>query len=57
LNPKGEEIFEARGESTEYPVSLWPWLSGLVLILYIADILLRRVRLLRNGTRDGYATA
>jgi len=45
FEPKGEEIFEARGESTEYPVSLWPWLSGLVLILYIADILLRRVRL------------
>lgn len=45
FEPRGEEIFEARGESTEYPVSLWPWLSGLVLILYIADILLRRVRL------------
>jgi Ca-activated chloride channel homolog len=45
FEPKGEEIFDARGESTEYPVSLWPWLSAFVLILYIADILLRRVRL------------
>ena len=45
FEPKAEEIFDARGESTEYPISLWPWLSGLVLILYIADILLRRVRL------------
>lgn len=45
FEPKDNEIFDARGESTEYPVSLWPWLSGFVLILYIADILLRRVRL------------
>jgi Ca-activated chloride channel homolog len=45
FEPQGNEIFDARGESTEYPMSLWPWLSALVLILYIADILLRRVRL------------
>ena len=45
FEPKGEEIFDARGESTEYPLSLWPWLSAIVLILYIVDILLRRVRL------------
>ena len=45
FEPKAEEIFDARGESTEYPLSLWPWLSAIVLILYIADILLRRVRL------------
>lgn len=43
--PEGHEIFEPNGESTEYPLSLWPWLSAVVLILYIADILLRRVRL------------
>jgi len=45
FEPRGDEIFDARGESTEYPLSLWPWLSALVLILYVADILLRRVRL------------
>ena len=45
FDPQGEEIFDAPGGSTEYPVSLWPWLSALALILYIADILLRRVRL------------
>jgi uncharacterized membrane protein len=43
--PQGPEIFDTRGESTEYPLALWPWLSATVLILYIADILLRRVRL------------
>ena len=45
FQPEGQEIFDAQGESTEYPVSLWPWLSALVLILYIGDILLRRFRL------------
>ncbi len=45
FQPQGNEIFDARGESTEYPVSLWPWLSALVLLLYVGDILLRRVRL------------
>ena len=45
FEPQGDEVFDARGESTEYPLSLWPWLSALVLILYVADILLRRVRL------------
>lgn len=45
FQPEGKEIFDAKGESTEYPVLLWPWLSAVVLILYIGDILLRRVRL------------
>jgi hypothetical protein len=45
FQPEGKEIFDAKGESTEYPVLLWPWLAAVVLILYIGDILLRRVRL------------
>jgi Ca-activated chloride channel homolog len=45
FQPEGKEIFDAKGESTEYPVALWPWLAAVVLILYIVDILLRRVRL------------
>jgi uncharacterized membrane protein len=45
FEPQGNEIFAPNGESTEYPLSLWPWLSAAVLLLYIADILLRRVRL------------
>jgi uncharacterized membrane protein len=50
FEPKGAEIFDARGESTEYPVTLWPWLSAIVLILYVIDILLRRVRLFETET-------
>jgi hypothetical protein len=45
FQPQGNEIFDAKGETTEYPVSLWPWLAAIVLVLYVADILLRRVRL------------
>src|SRR5205085_700914 len=45
FDPKGDEIFNANGESREYPVALWPWLSAAVLILFIGDILLRRLRL------------
>jgi uncharacterized membrane protein len=45
FNPQSGEIFDTRGETTEYPISLWPWLAGIVLVLYVADVLLRRVRL------------
>jgi hypothetical protein len=53
FEPQGAEIFDARGESTEYPVALWPWLSAIVLILYIGDILLRRVRLFDVADANG----
>jgi hypothetical protein len=46
--PQGSEIFDSLGESTEYPISLWPWLSAIVLVLFIADVLLRRVRVLET---------
>jgi uncharacterized membrane protein len=45
FQPKGAEIFSPNGETTEYPVSLWPWMAGLTLALFVVDILLRRVRL------------
>jgi Ca-activated chloride channel family protein len=45
FQPKDADIFDAKGETTEFPIALWPWLSALVLALYIVDILLRRVRL------------
>ena len=45
FQPQVSEIFDPQGESTEYPISLWPWLAAIVLVLYVADILLRRVRL------------
>ena len=45
FQPEAADIFNPNGESREYPVSLWPWLAGTVLVLFIADILLRRLRL------------
>jgi Ca-activated chloride channel family protein len=45
LTPQGAEIFDPRGESVPYPTRLWPGLCGAALILYLLDILLRRVRL------------
>jgi hypothetical protein len=50
FEPQANEIFDPKGESTEYPLTLWPWLSAIVLLLYIADILLRRVRLFEAQT-------
>jgi hypothetical protein len=48
FQPEAEDIFKTNGESREYPVSLWPWLAGLTLVLFITDILLRRVRLFES---------
>jgi Ca-activated chloride channel family protein len=45
FQPQVQDIFDPHGESVEYPIVLWPWLSAVVLLLYIGDILLRRVRL------------
>jgi hypothetical protein len=45
FQPEVAEIFDPREESTEYPLAMWPWLAGVVLVLYFVDILLRRVRL------------
>jgi len=49
FEPQGGEIFKTNGESREYPMSLWPWLAGMVLVLFISDILLRRLRLFEPG--------
>lgn len=45
FDSKTAEIFDPGGESTEYPMALWPWLTGFVLVLYVVDVFLRRVRL------------
>jgi len=45
FEPNGEEIFSTNGESREYPIPLWPWMSAAVLVLFIGDVLLRRLRL------------
>jgi hypothetical protein len=45
FQPSGPEIFDARGDRTFIPILLWPWLSTAALILYLLDVLLRRLRL------------
>jgi uncharacterized membrane protein len=53
FQPDASAIFDPNGETTEFPLLLWRWLAGLVLVLYVVDILLRRVRLFETekGTR------
>jgi Ca-activated chloride channel homolog len=45
FQPEPEDIFGAEGATTSLPVPLWPYLAGLALVLYMADVFLRRVRL------------
>jgi uncharacterized membrane protein len=45
FQPGVEDIFDARGETTALPTPLWPYFTALALILYLTDVLLRRVRL------------
>ncbi len=45
FQPHTEDIFDAGGETALLPTPLWPYLAAFALILYIADVLLRRVRL------------
>jgi uncharacterized membrane protein len=53
FQPSASQVFDSNGETTEFPIVLWRWLAALVLVLYIVDILLRRVRLFppRSGDR------
>jgi hypothetical protein len=44
FQPEVEEIFDSHGETTAVPVPVWPYLAGLAAALYLADVLLRRVR-------------
>jgi hypothetical protein len=45
FQPRVEDIFDPAGETTALPIPLWPYLAGLGLLLYLTDVLLRRVRL------------
>jgi uncharacterized membrane protein len=45
LAPEGREIFDTRGETVPFPTRLWPVFCSLALMLYLVDILLRRIRL------------
>jgi hypothetical protein len=48
FRPRPEEIFDADGETTSSPTPLWPYLAAIALVLYLTDVLLRRVRLFEN---------
>jgi Ca-activated chloride channel homolog len=44
LSPQA--VFDARGDLVRFHGELWPWVLGLVLALFLLDVVLRRVRLL-----------
>jgi uncharacterized membrane protein/uncharacterized protein YegL len=43
--PAGPEIFDTNGETVNVHTRLWPALASLALVLYLADVFLRRLRL------------
>ena len=45
FQPQAEDIFDPQGETAALPVPLWPYFAAAALVLYLADVLLRRVRL------------
>ena len=53
--PSAENIFLTEGQSTPRPIPLWPYLAFVALLLYLTDLLLRRVRLFEEGTKPQVA--
>jgi uncharacterized membrane protein len=45
FQPHPQEIFDPNGETTDLPTPLWPYLATMALLLYLTDVLLRRLRL------------
>jgi len=45
FQPHTEDIFDPNGETTALPTPLWPYLGVVALMLYLTDVLLRRLRL------------
>lgn len=43
FNPKPDEVFAATGSSAAAEHELWPWLVGLAVLLFIADVGVRRL--------------
>ena len=43
--PTGPEIFDPKGETVDVHTRLWPLLVSLALVIYVADVFLRRLRL------------
>ena len=48
FQPAAQDIFATNGENVIFPVPLWPYLAVAALLLYIADVFLRRVAKLVN---------
>ena len=53
--PTGADIFATQGQSTPRQTPLWPYLALVALLLYLTDLLLRRVRLFEEGTEPQVA--
>src|SRR5437773_8677764 len=45
FQPNAADIFDSQGESADFPIPLWPYFAAAALLLYLADVTLRRVRL------------
>lgn len=45
FQPEPREVFDPQGQTTSLPTPLWPLLAAAALLLYLGDVLLRRVRL------------
>jgi hypothetical protein len=43
FEPKQEDIFAARGDGGVVARPLWPWLAAAALLLFLLDLLVRRV--------------
>ena len=46
--PVGPEIFDTGGDTVSHHGQLWPWLAAFALVLYLGDVLLRRLRLFES---------
>jgi hypothetical protein len=44
-DPAPADVFDTRGEAVSYRTALWPWLAAASLVFFLADVLLRRLRL------------
>ena len=45
FQPNAADIFDSQGETADFPIPLWPYFAAAALLLYLADVTLRRVRL------------
>jgi hypothetical protein len=45
FQPQSADIFDPNGETNAVPTPLWPYFAAIALLLYLCDVLLRRIRL------------